>query len=285
MKRLGIIVDSFSGLSVAQADELGYKFLPLQVEIDGESFEDGYVSNLEILKKISVTSKIKTSLPKIDKMTRIIQDAAKNYDDVIYLGISQHLSNTFMQARSISMELSNVHIMENHLFGNQIVRTVAHLKKMYENGASINQLFETLNNINETSRTFIVPYRLEYLINGGRLSGIKKFLLSKLKVYPVLSYNEEGKVKSVATKWNFKNATAKAFDLVNEFIDSLKNIDKNAKYYVDLISGVNDEVNQAITSDQFIKASTQITTPLPIAAHTGPEAFAVSVMVELEKNE
>ncbi|UWV92253.1 hypothetical protein [Mycoplasmopsis cynos] len=36
MRKLGIIIDPFSCLNEQKANELGYKFLPLQVEIDGK---------------------------------------------------------------------------------------------------------------------------------------------------------------------------------------------------------------------------------------------------------
>ncbi|TDV24283.1 DegV family protein with EDD domain [Mycoplasmopsis mustelae] len=283
MKKLGIIVDSFSCLSAKQAEEKGFKFLPLQIEIDGVLYEDDFDDNLELLHKISTATKITTSLPKLEKMQKIIKDASKEYDEVIYLGLSQHLSNTFSQASSIATECQNVFVMENHLVGNQIVRTVEHFKKMYENGATINDLFTKLNDINETSKTFIVPYKLDFLLKGGRLSGIKKFLLSKFKVYPILNYNEEGKVKSIAIKQNFKNAVYKAFDLVNEYIDELKSYAKDIRIFVDLVTGISDEVNKFITSDEFPKTSSIVTTPSLIAAHTGPDAFAISLMLDLDK--
>lgn len=284
MKKLGIIVDSFSGLTQEQANEKGYSFLPLRIEIDGVFYEDGKeIDSQDLLKKLTTEAKVKTSLPNYNLIVQTIEETSNEYDDVIYLGVSKELSNTFSQFISVASEKNNVYAMENHLFGNQIIRVVEYFKKLYENGASINELYSKLNDINETSRTFIVPKNLQFIVNGGRLSGLKKFILSYLKMFPILSYDLEGKVKSISIKKTFKQAVYKAFDLVNDFIEEIKSYNKEVNVYVDLVAGIDNEVNNFITSDEFIKPTSKINTPASIAAHTGPEAFAVSVMLELDK--
>ncbi|WAM01011.1 DegV family protein [Mycoplasmopsis felis] len=171
MKKLGIIVDSFSGLTQEQANEKGYRFLPLRIEIDGVFYEDGKeIDSQDLLKKLTTETKVKTSLPNYNLIVQTIEETSNEYDDVIYLGVSKELSNTFSQFISVASEKNNVYAMENHLFGNQIIRVVEYFKKLYENGASINELYSKLNDINETSRTFIVPKNLQFIVNGGRLS-------------------------------------------------------------------------------------------------------------------
>lgn len=62
MKKLGIIVDSFSGLTQEQANEKGYRFLPLRIEIDGVFYEDGKgIDSQDLLKKLTKEAKVKTS--------------------------------------------------------------------------------------------------------------------------------------------------------------------------------------------------------------------------------
>ncbi|MCU9939862.1 DegV family protein [Mycoplasmopsis felis] len=181
MKKLGIIVDSFSGLTQEQANEKGYRFLPLRIEIDGVFYEDGKeIDSQDLLKKLTTETKVKTSLPNYNLIVQTIEETSNEYDDVIYLGVSKELSNTFSQFISVASEKNNVYAMENHLFGNQIIRVVEYFKKLYENGASINELYSKLNDINETSRTFIVPKNLQFIVNGGRLSGLLKEIYSIL---------------------------------------------------------------------------------------------------------
>ncbi|UWV94130.1 DegV family protein [Mycoplasmopsis cynos] len=61
MRKLGIIIDPFSRLNEQKANELGYKFLPLQVEIDGKTYLDGTDDRLEILKMIDKSERVLSS--------------------------------------------------------------------------------------------------------------------------------------------------------------------------------------------------------------------------------
>lgn len=146
MRKLGIIIDPFSCLNEQKANELGYKFLPLQVEIDGKTYLDGTDDRLEILKMIDKSERVLSSLPKLETIQRVVNEASKEYSDVIYLGISSNLSGTAGAIRTMATELGNVYIMENHLIGDQITRTAEYLKNLYENhNYTIDQLYEELN--------------------------------------------------------------------------------------------------------------------------------------------
>ncbi|UWV83401.1 DegV family protein [Mycoplasmopsis cynos] len=112
------------------------------------------------------------------------------------MGISSNLSGTAGAIRTMATELGNVYIMENHLIGDQITRTAEYLKNLYENhNYTIDQLYEELNWINESVMNLIVPEKIDYMIKGGRLSGLKKFVLTKISMLPILSYEEDGSVK------------------------------------------------------------------------------------------
>ncbi|WP_117275276.1 DegV family protein [Mycoplasmopsis edwardii] len=283
MKKLGIILDSFSCLTEKQARDLGYKFLPLQVEIDGKIYLDGIDDRLETLKKIEKADKVLSSLPKLETIEKVVVEASKEYDEVIFMGISSNLSSTANSIRTLAADLGNVYVMENHLIGDQIVKTVEYLKNLYEvKNYTINQLFEELNWINESSMTIIVPEKIDYMIKGGRLNGLKKFVLTKISMLPILSYEEDGTVKSKYLKRTVAKGVEKAIESVVEFCEENKDETSKNKFVVTFIHGIKDEMNKIVENNQYFKPTSTFLTPSVIAVHTGPEALALAVMPDLK---
>ncbi|EIE41910.1 hypothetical protein MCANUFG4_02506 [Mycoplasmopsis canis UFG4] len=283
MKKLGIIVDSFSCLTKLEAENLGYKFLPLQVEIDGTVYLDGVDDRKEILEKIAKANKILSSLPKLETIEKVVTEASKEYDEVIFLGISSKLSSTANSVRTVGADLGNVFVMENHLIGDQITRTAEYFKELYEQkNYSIDQLFEELNWINESSITTIVPENIDYMIKGGRLSSFKKFLLTKIPMLPVLSYEEDGTVKSISLKRTVSKAVEWAVENIVEFCEERKNDLKDSKFVITFIHGIKDEMTNIVKNNKYFKPTSTFLTPSVVAVHTGPEALALSVMPELK---
>ncbi|QCZ36617.1 DegV family protein [Mycoplasma nasistruthionis] len=278
MKKLGIILDSFSGLSKAQAQELEFGFLPLQVEIDGKIYQDGIDDNLEILTKIQDAKSILTSSPKLELIQSTIAEFASQYENVIYLGISSKLSSTLSHAANLALEHDNVYVVDNHFVGTQLVNAALYALRLSNNGMSVGEILQKLNKLNNESTTYLVPKTMEYLIKGGRISGVKKFILTKLSVLPVLEFSADGSVGSIGLKRTLAGAIAKATEKVMSF-----NENEQMEYH--LIKGIDQQVNQLIdktASEYGLVFADSKTTPAAIAIHTGPEAFAFSTMPKLE---
>ncbi|WP_027121560.1 DegV family protein [Mycoplasma leonicaptivi] len=286
MKKLGVIIDSFSCVSQEKTHELGFKFLPLQIEIDGQVFQDGIDNKDVILQKLKEANDYKTSSPKLSIINDVVDDLARSCDDVIFVGISSSLSGTAAHVRTKALEYNNVHIMENHLVGEQIIRVVNYLKYLYEEkDYTINQLFEEFNLINEGTKVLIVPKQVKNLLKGGRLSSLKKFILSKISLFPVLEYDVEGKVKNATLKRTFSGSFNYSVQEIVSFCLEGEKSDKNVKYHIDVISGIDPEVNKLIEAIQYFKPSSWTLTPIAIAVHTGVEAFALTVMPKLNYEE
>ncbi|MBN4083360.1 DegV family protein [Mycoplasma sp. CSL10137] len=284
MKKLGIILDSFSCMSITEANEKGYGFLPLEIQFNNKIYYDTGENSEKILKEYDNKELvIKTSSPSLGFMTEVFEKFSKEFDEVVYLGISSHMSSTIQHARNIAQKLKNVFIMETHLFNTQLVRVAEHIKWLYEQrDFQINDLFEKVNEINETSKTYFVPKALENLIKSGRLSSIKKFILSKVKIFPIFEYKEDGTISPHSIKLTFKNALNKAYGLTNSFIDKMRELDPKTKFYLDIVHGLDKEANDFVGSQEQLQPSTKNYLPLSIAAHTGNEAIGISIMPELK---
>ncbi|VEU58367.1 fatty acid-binding protein DegV-like protein [Mycoplasmopsis gallinacea] len=275
MKTLGIIIDSFSGITQKEAQKQGFYFLPLQIEINGKVYEDGIDSTENLLEKLLTANTFLTSLPRLDRIETSITEASEKFDEVIYLGINENLSSASRYAKTIAQNFKNVHIFDNHLVGSQITKVANFALEHFKKHQNIDQLLSEMNQINQESLTFLVPTNLNYMIKGGRLTGVKKFIMTKIAMIPVLEYKENGTVSPVALKRTFAGALQKITEKLVKIKDS---------FDISLICGIdqknNDTVNK-IVQENDIKLDTVQKTPMTIAIHTGPEAVALIAMPKL----
>lgn len=276
MKKLGIILDSFSGLSKEYANEKGFGFFSLQSEIDNEIFFDGIDQPVKMLNKLENASQMKTSLPNIDEMETVINHFAQEYDDVLVLLLSAELSSTTSYAKTIAKEYPNVHVVDNSFVGEQYLQVVQLAQQMYHEGANIEQICQKIQELSDESLIYIVPKNLDFMIKGGRLSAAKKFIMQKIPMIPVLKF--AGSVNVSALKRTLKGAIQKMFEKIIKKIDGVEN---THNYSFRLIHGLDEEINKLVLeiAQSFnISFESQQYTSTAVAIHCGPSAISVTVL-------
>ncbi|MFV9451445.1 DegV family protein [Mycoplasma sp. 4463] len=274
MEKIGIIIDSFSGISKTEAEALGFYYLPLQIEIDKKVYQDGIVDPLEVLEQLAAATDIKTSSPKLDILQSTVKKAAEENKEVIYLGISSKLSSTPNHVAAMSNEYKNIHVVDNHFAGVQLLYAAKYAKKLSEQGLEVQSIINHLAKLNHKSHTFLLPMNLKYLISGGRLSSVKKFIASKVSIYPVLSYDKNDAVSFVSFKLTSSGAIKKLFEKVMEVVD------KPEDYVFTWMHGIDEKVNKLVQEQAQKHSITLVNEQLTssvISVHTGPEAFAIMI--------
>lgn len=279
MKKLGFIIDSFSSLTKEQANSLGFGFLSLQSEIDGEIFQDGLQEPEILLNKIDKASNILTSLPRLDLLEAEIERMSKSFDEVIILILHESLSSSARYCKTIAQEYKNVHVVSNFFSGDQFVDVALNAQKSYEQNQDINKVIEEINEINEKSQTYILPVNLDYIIKGGRLTGAKKFIMTKIQMIPLLKYRESVTVSTL--KRSTSSLISKTFEKLVKLIGGSEKVNE---FSFRLIRGLDHkvvEVVKEIASELGIVLDSIQSTSGAVAIHCGPSAFSISVMPKL----
>ncbi|WP_025755653.1 DegV family protein [Mycoplasmopsis cricetuli] len=277
MKKLGIIIDSFASITEENAQKLGYHLLPLQVEIDNVSIKDKTIENIELLHKIAQAKICKTSLPNITLIEQVLEKTLNKYDYVLFIGVSEHLSSTAQYIQTFAKNNPKLKIVKNNLVGVQIQKAIEIAQNIFEKTENIDLTLKKLQNFINQCSTYILPINLDYMIKGGRLTGIKKLILTKIKVFPILKYDHEGLVSVYTIKRTLNGAIEKLCYKVQENSNSLKNS------VVQLISGIDEKINnklKEVAKNIGLVISAKKLTPTAIAIHTGPDAICLSVMPE-----
>lgn len=195
MSQVAIITDSNSGITQAQAKELGIFVVPMPFMIDDTTyFEDITLTQQEFYEKLKSNTTISTSQPTLDSLMGYWDDALKEYDEIVYIPMSSGLSGSCESALMLSREEAyegKVFVVNNQRISvtlRQSVLDAMHLAAAGMNGAEIREILEK-DKFN--SSIYIMLDTLYYLKKGGRITPAAAALGTILKLKPVLTIQGE----------------------------------------------------------------------------------------------
>lgn len=195
-----IIADSVSDLPISYREQYQIEILPLMVNFENESFQDGVDLDAEtFFLKLKQASKLPTTSQVnpgrfIESFEKII---AQGNEAVVIL-MSSEMSGTYNAAVSAVEYLGTdkISIIDSRAISFGYGLLVIEAARMAEQGSSREQIVEAITKqTGEMVNLFIVD-TLEYLQKGGRLSAGEAFIGNLLSIKPILTI-EEGKLKSL----------------------------------------------------------------------------------------
>ncbi|MCD8021606.1 MAG: DegV family protein, partial [Lachnospiraceae bacterium] len=108
MKSIAIVTDSNSGITQAQAKELGIYVIPMPFYINGQLFyEDIDLTQEDFYKHLEENSEISTSAPAVGDVTDLWDRLLKNYDEIVHIPMSSGLSSTGCRYKTLVKHLYN----------------------------------------------------------------------------------------------------------------------------------------------------------------------------------
>ncbi len=153
--------------------------------------------------KIYAASDIKTSMPSIGSVVDTFEKMSKEYENVIYLPMNKGMSSTYSTGVAAAAAFDNVHVVENRFCGSTFIDVASKLEKMAQEGKSAKDLVSFIKKQSNATYTFVVPKDIEGLVKSGRVSGVKKVILEKAKLIPLLYVSDDG-FKVDGLKRNFQ---------------------------------------------------------------------------------
>ncbi|MBR5636800.1 MAG: DegV family protein [Pseudobutyrivibrio sp.] len=194
MNKVAILTDSNSGITQAQAKELGIFVEPMPFYINGQLYyEDIDLSQDEFYEKLTQGGEITTSMPitgnLMDNWDRILED----YDELVYIPMSSGLSSSCATAKMLSDDYDGrVVVVDNQRISVTQKLSALEAKKLADMGKSAQEICDALMENKSLSTIYITVDTLEYLKKGGRLTPAVAAIGSLLKIKPVLSiYGEK----------------------------------------------------------------------------------------------
>ncbi len=193
MSKIAVVTDSNSGITQAEAKELGIRVLPMPFTIDGETYyEEITLNQEEFYQKLAQNSDISTSQPSPESIIAIWDDLLKDYEEVVHIPMSSGLSGSCQTALMLAQDYENkVHVVNNQRISVTQKRSVYDAISLAEKGKSGSEIKEILEKDKFNSSIYIMIDTLYYLKKGGRITPAAAALGTLLRLKPVLQIQGE----------------------------------------------------------------------------------------------
>ncbi len=229
MRDFIIMTDSCSDLPKAYIDEKRIPFAMLTCRIGNQEYRDDFGESLpyerffDYMREGAVP---KTSQPNTHDFYEVFKEQADKGLDVLYICVSSGLSGTLSSAHSARDMLLNespgstIHIFDALTASLGQGLMVMKAQKMKEEGRSMPEIAEYLEQNVQRLNTYIIVNDLSHLRRGGRISAAAAAVGKVLGINPLLTISSEGKVLKLGTVRGRKKAIGRLAELVAERIES-----------------------------------------------------------------
>lgn len=192
--KTAILTDTNSGISSAEAEELGIFLIPMPIIIDDETFYEGQnITEEAFYQALASDKKVTTSQPSpadvLDYWDSLLQ---KGFDEVVYIPMSSGLSNSCHAAMGFAEDYdAKVFVVDNHRISVTLKASVIMAKKLSDMGKSGSEIKAVLEEDAYHSSIYISVNTLTYLKRGGRITPAAAMIGSVLNIKPILTIQGE----------------------------------------------------------------------------------------------
>ena len=187
-KKTAIVTDSNSGITQAQAKELGIYVLPMPFMINDETFyEDITLTQAEFYTRLAEGADVITSQPTPDSVMKLWDELLEEYDQIVHIPMSSGLSGSCQSAMMLAEDYDGkVAVVNNQRISVTQRQSALDALALAERGMDAGQIKEFLEEDKFNSSIYIMLDTLYYLKKGGRITPAAAALGTILRLKPVL---------------------------------------------------------------------------------------------------
>lgn len=199
MGRVAVVTDSTCDLPPTLVEELGLRVVPLTVAFGDRSFIAGVELTTEAFHaRLAAGDELPTtSQPSPAWFEEAYADCAdEGYDEVVSVHCSAALSGTVSLARDRARRAPlPVEVVDSRLVGGALGAAALAAHRAAEAGGDRAAVLAAIDHVRERSTSSIVVDTIEHLRRGGRLSGAQAAIGTALRVKPIVTLTDDGRVE------------------------------------------------------------------------------------------
>lgn len=288
--KIAVVTDSNSGITQAQAREMGVAVLPMPFMIDGETYyEDITLSQEQFYQRLKDNADIATSQPTPDSILKMWDKLLKEYDQIIHIPMSSGLSGSCSTAMMLAGEdeyEGKVFVVDNRRISVTQYQSVKDAQMLAAMGMDGTQIKKRLEETAADSVIFITVDTLKYLKKGGRITPAAAALGTLLKIKPVLIILGE-KLDSFAKARTMKQAKTMMMNAIQKELDERLHDSECRNCHLAIAHTDNEEAALEFkkeVEERFPNADVYMAPlSLSIACHIGPGSLAVTATRKMEE--
>ena len=283
MGNVAIVTDSNSGISQAEAKELGIYVIPMPFLVDGKLyFEDVDMNKEQFYHFLENDADLSTSQPSPGDVMDLWDKLLKEYDEIVHIPMSSGLSASCSTAMGLARDYDGtVQVVDNQRISVTMQQSVMDARHLVAAGKSAAQIKEILEKEALESSIYLMVDTLKYLKKGGRITPSAALLGSALNLKPILQIQGDKldaykKVRGVkAAKKNMLEAMKK--DVEGRFSDYVTKgqLKLHVAYTTDEETARQwKEEVQSVFPDIAISRMDPLS--FSVTCHTGPGVLAIA---------
>lgn len=288
--KIAVVTDSNSGITQAQAKEMGVAVLPMPFMIDGETYyEDITLTREQFYQSLKDNADIATSQPTPDSILKMWDKLLKEYDQIIHIPMSSGLSGSCSTAMMLAGEdeyEGKVFVVDNRRISVTQYQSVKDAQMLAAMGMDGTQIKKRLEETAADSVIFITVDTLKYLKKGGRITPAAAALGTLLKIKPVLIILGE-KLDSFAKARTMKQAKTMMMNAIQKELDGRLHDSECRNCHLAIAHTDNEEAALEFkkeVEERFPNADVYMAPlSLSIACHIGPGSLAVTATRKMEE--
>lgn len=288
MSNVAIVTDSNSGITQAEAKELGIYVLPMPFMIQEQTFfEDIDLTQEQFYEKLEEGSNICTSQPSPESVLNLWDRLLAEYDQIVHIPMSSGLSGSCQSAIMLAQDYDGrVQVVNNQRISVTQRQSCLDAKLLAAKGMNAEEIKDFLEADKFNSSIYIMLDTLYYLKKGGRITPAAAAVGTLLKLKPVLQIQGEkldafAKARTTAQGKNIMMNAIKS-DIENRFggFGEDKHIWLQVAYTKDRASAeaFRQEIAESYPGYDIHVAPLS----LSVACHIGPGALAFACCRKIE---
>ncbi len=191
MSNIKIYVDSCSSITKELIDKYDIKVIPNYFYLNDKEINPLNLENIDEI--LNSNNKIKTSCINPYDFQEAFKDDLNIGNKILYISLSSGLSANFQNAIIASENNENIAVFDSKTGSAGILIYLLKALELDNKNLSLKEIVNELNNVKISSHFTIGS--LDHLYKGGRLSKSEAIVGNILRLKPIVSTNEAGKLK------------------------------------------------------------------------------------------
>lgn len=244
LEEIGIVTDSSCDLPYQFIKDNHIHIIPLKITFGSKTYLDKVdITPMEFYDKL-VHSEYHptTSQPAAADIQRVFHEALSRYKSLISIHLPRGSSGTLQVIERVATTIKNKKIVciDSKNISAALGLIVMEAAEAIRENLSLDKVVERVNKAVDNLHILITLSSLKFIVRGGRLSKKKGIIGSILRLKPIISFNNEGKVYLAFKAIGHKNAMKKTLNQISKeaakykrvrFIIAHANALKKAEWY------------------------------------------------------
>lgn len=287
-KKMAVVTDSNSGITQAQAREMGIYVLPMPFVINGNTYyEDITLSQPEFYEQLKQNENISTSQPSVGDILDLWDQLLEEYETVLHIPMSSGLSGSCATAKMLAMDYEDqVYVVDNQRISVTQRQSVLDALHLSEQGMETADIAQKLEDTRRESSIYIMLDTLYYLKKGGRVTPAVAAIATVLKLKPVLQIQGD-KLDAFSKARSEKIARTVMIDAMKKDMETRFGGMENARDRMAIqIAHTNNEASALEFREEVVKVFPDHDIyvdhlSLSVSCHIGPGSLALACAVKL----